>query len=335
MAGALVFLALVDIIGVIMFPDVAALLFWAIVSLQLLLIGRLGLLEGSWGYLLAELAHCLVVFIVFMPMLMCQYLSTDGGPLRYVSAILVSVALVPVLFESVRSSRRLILTLLGCACGLLLVIPLTHGFAVDRPRVTFVACIADADHGRTFWYTKNLYATTLDEYSQQFVTDGQPVESIRAYLPDYVFDHTGYFKEIHGVSLAAPSMEILHDSIASGYRHVDLRITSFRDAWEVSVFRDPTVHLIDYAVEGVPCKALFGLERGTVDATVLCSYRNLKPDGLKLSVVVAAGKPVILKVRDRSFGILLPPGMKPMTDSMIPRIDYGANTTTVLKTFEF
>jgi hypothetical protein len=247
--------------------------------------------------------------------------------------LLLAIILLPVVYALIHEHRKVVFSIMGLAFLLLLLIPLADSFSDKKPRLTYVSAVYDGDRNTSFWLTNNLYSTDLDEYSAQFVKEGAKQESIRKFIPDYLYDFDAYFTPIGIDTLPAPQMEVMKDSTSNEYRYLDLRIKSLRDAWEISIFKNPELDVLEYSLDGIKCEPLFGINYTNTDKRILCHYRNPRKEGIGLSLKVKAGEKVMLKIRDRTYGIPLKSEIKPMPDYMIPRVDYGANTTTVIRTF--
>lgn len=125
----------------------------------------------------------------------------------------------------------------------------------------------------------------------------------------------------------------MKDSVSGEYRYLDVRIKSVRDAWEITAYKNPELEVLEYSVNGKKYQDQFSIRYTNTNQRILCVYRNPRKEGITLSLKIKAGEKVTLKVRDRTYGIPMKPGMKQMPEDMIPWIDYGANTTTVTKTY--
>jgi hypothetical protein len=332
--GILAFLNLYTLIAAWISPHYSAIIVWIVFALQALLVVRFVLKESYRTFVVTEILYAGLIVLLLVPAMSAQSGSDDNELFRYASAILFTLALLPVFYDAMLRHQKSITAVFGLTSVLLLTVAVSEDFGVKHPRVTYVSCNADADHGNAFWYIRNLYKSGLDGYSQQFMESDQRQESIRTFIPDYPYNFRGYFTRVDSMILAPPTVEMLKDSVSGGYRYLDVRIKSVRDAWEISVFKDPHLEVFEYALDGKPYGDQFSLHYTNTDSSLLCHYRNPRREGITLSFKVKAGEDVNLKIRDRTYGIPMRQGKRQMSDAEIPWIDYGANTTTVIKTFQ-
>ncbi len=330
--GVLVFLNVVVLTASFINPDVASMIAWVLLMLQILLFVRSEINRSPSVPLAVAIAYSSVAIALILPMMIATFLSNDEELLRYLPAVVFSVALLPVLCDALLEKRKIFVSFLGVATLTLLVVPLADDFDFEKPRVTYVSCISDADRGKSLWLVRNLYKSDFDDYSKQFLREGQRAESIRKYIPDYPYDYSGHFTEMDSTQLAAPTLEVESDSVSKGFRYLKLRVKSSRNAWEMVILKNPELDVIKYAIDGVPCKALIG-EYTKTDSSLLCVYRNLRNDGLILSMTVKADEKIALKLKDKTYGIPIRAGMRRMSEAMIPWVDYDAHKTSVIKTF--
>lgn len=331
--SVLCFISVILIITSLLFKDIAGILLAAIIPLQVMLLARLFLRKPLVVHLLLNMVYAFVTITLLVPFIINQFQEDDGNILKPVSGILFAIFLLPLLFEIFQERKKIFSLITGTAAIILIGVPLMGDYEYSKPKVTYVSCYSDADNNKYAWYVRDLYGSGFDEYSKQFLKENQIAEPIKKYIPTYPYQFDGYFTEIHNVVFNPPTLEVLRDSLSGEYRYLELKIKSMRNAWEISVFKNRELEVGEYSIDGIKCESLFGQKFVNTDSLVLCNYRNPRKDGITLSLKVKAGEKILLKVRDRTYGIPMELGMQPMPEYMIPWVDYGANSTTVTKTF--
>ena len=288
----------------------------------------------STRHLIPFLAASLISIILLLPLVMFSFGSTPSDLMQYIPAVILIVAVMPVIFQIINRRKVVFLAVFGLAAIVPLAIALADDFRAENPRITHVSHLQDADGGRSFWITQKLYRSGLDDYSSQFVSDSQEIQSIRDYISDYPYDYEAYVTPVEAEMLPAPRLEVLEDSTTDGIRTLELHISTMRNAWEISAYKNPDLEVIEYKVNGVECKPLFGLHSSSADETSLFHFHNVPEWGLLVQLKVKAGIPVRIRLTDTTYGLPEVQGIDKMPDYIIPLIDWGADKTNVTKTYD-
>ena len=228
-----------------------------------------------------------------------------GGP---VAAVLLAIALLfvlPLVAElSGAPTRRAVRGVVGAASVAAVVVALTAtGLVVNRdgatlPRQESVQYAVDTDTGEAIWTSGR---TPVSEWSTQLL--GEKTALLGETMP-WFGSGTRYVAEAPTAPVAAPTVEVLADEVEGARRTLTLRVTSERGAAAHGVW------LRGSAVNGA---SLDGVELTTTpvgDWDFGLQLEGVGPAGYQLSLVVAPGNPIELRVADRSFDLDAVPGFE-------------------------
>ncbi|MBM3745756.1 MAG: hypothetical protein FJW34_08150 [Acidobacteria bacterium] len=200
----------------------------------------------------------------------------------------------------------------------------TARFSPEHPGHNSVFYALDADSGMARWASAD---RKVDEWTAQFFPS-----SSRGPVPGFPRDRL-----LNGpapaVKLAAPEVQVVEDRIAGTARWLTLLVRSPRRAVNLQLTVAAEAQLQAVEVNG---KKLGGAGAATRARTI--AYRGLPPEGVRLSLLVTAGKPVQLTVLDQSYG--LPEGLQgsyhPRPAHLIPfGGPYSADATVVARTYRW
>jgi hypothetical protein len=204
--------------------------------------------------------------------------------------------------------------LAGVGIVVLMAVGSTVAFDTEHPRFTSIFYRVD-ESGVARWQTVD----RIDEWTGQFLQ-----EDVRQPFQDAYFPQMGVRATIVGaapqVRLAAPVIDVLHDTTTGDRRTVRLRLRSPRGAQVVSLLVHSVVGGLTAGVDGLPLQSW--------DTTILdgsavrwwFDYYAPPPSGVVVTLRFAAGPAVLLRAVDFSYGVPpplagrydgRPPGMLP------------------------
>ena len=197
----------------------------------------------------------------------------------------------------------------------------------DRPLQTSINYYFDADNSKAYWVSENLES---DVWNIQFFQHGVK-EPLREIYPHA--ERLRLKAEAPIVSLPSPEATICSDTILENRRHVELLITSQRDAAFCEIYFQRDSNLIFSSVNGLPVNP--DAYMNWPGEYCELSYHNIKSQPLNLKFIYDANKQLELFITERSLGIPEMEGFKPMPKSIIPSTGYNSYQTIVKKTWCF
>lgn len=242
----------------------------------------LGLLPATLAAAVAVLVLAPIV-LLFFPAL---GLATGAAPALF--AVLLGLALLPVLDHAVPSSRRAALPALGAF--VVAVACVGVGLVVDRfddahPEPTQLMYALDADTRTAWWASQE---ATPSAWTSRYVGAHEDLSRSFAMLPPGVW--TG---AATAADLPAPRVTVVTDRTAGGQRTLTVRIEPQRE-----------VRLVDLSAGGIVRAVVEGRDVPVgADGAFHATLHAPGDDGVELQVTVAAGAEVQLRVADGSDGL--------------------------------
>ena len=208
-----------------------------------------------------------------------------------------------------------LLPLLACA-GLLVGGALSAGFSAAQPQPNSLMYAQNAMDGKAYWVSDD---AELDSWSGRVFSAKPHRQALKdIYGPNAV---ATWVQPAPPLTAAAPTIRVLSDSSAGGKRSLSLEIASPRQAPELVANVDGA------AIESFD---ISGLDRAAAPVAAARSRIGAYAMGatpLRLELVVKAGHPFVVRVRDRSYGLPASAGTRPATMIVQP---FGASDTTAM-----
>ena len=230
--------------------------------------------------------------LLFLPAL---GLATGAAPALF--AILLGLALLPVLDGLVPRGRRSLLPALGA--GVVAVACVGVGLVVDQfdeehPLPTQLMYALDADSGDAWWVSSEI---SPSGWTGQFVSEHEDVHATFPLLGADVW--TG---QAEAADLAAPEVTTDSDTTTDGVRTLELTITPQRDVRLVS---------LTIADGGVQSAQIEGRDVPVADGTLAAVFNAPPADGLHVTLTFSGDDEAVLQVADGSDGLEDLPGFEP------------------------
>jgi peptidase M28-like protein len=273
-------------------------------------------------------AGAIPAILLLVPMI---YLIFMAMTLRMIAVVIFLVVLllgllIPHLYFISRPKSWLLPTALALmSLGFILVGSLTSKFDTSRPKPTNLFYAMNADSERAVWAS---YDQRTDEWTSQFLAKNTERGTLSEYIPS---NYNGFLKsQAPPISLGAPNLTLLEDSINDTTRRLRIRIESTRQAPVVSIYLQSGIEVSEVAINGnrISNNAKSGLA---------LSYFALPQKGIEVVLQVKASEPVRIRAVDLSYGLPELPGephyVRP--GHMIPSIHPYSDSTLVSKTFTF
>lgn len=232
------------------------------------------------------------IVLLFLPAL---GLATGAAPALF--AVLLGLALLPVVDRLVPSGRRALLPAL--VAGVLAVVCVAAGLVVDRfderhPLPTQLMYALDADTGKAWWVSSE---ASPSEWTSQFVSQHEDVHATFPLLGSGVW--TG---EAEAADLPAPVVTTDSDTTADGIRTLELTIAPQRPVRLVS---------LTMADAGVQSAEVEGRDVPVSDGTIAVVFNAPPADGVHVTLTLSGGRDAVLQVADGSDGLENLPGFEP------------------------
>lgn len=248
------------------------------------------------------------IVLLFFPAL---GLATGAAPA--VVAVLLGLALVPVLAVMLPRRRgegpRIGAWTVGGA-GAVAVVALVVGFVVDpfdaeHPEPTRLAYALDADTGEASWVSDE---GTPSDWTAQYV-DGQ--EDLSAPFP--MFGGEVWAGPADAADLPAPVVDVVSDETSGDERTLTL---SVRPGDGDPIGTSDALRYVQLNAAGVGSASLAGREVPVDDDGVLDTRFYTPADGFEVTLTVAAGAPLDLRVVAAGGGLEDLPGFSPRPDDV-------------------
>jgi MFS family permease len=232
------------------------------------------------------------IVLLFLPAL---GLATGAAPALF--AVLLGLALLPVLDRLVPSGRRALLP--GLVAGAVAVVCVGVGLVVDRfdeehPLPTQLMYALDADSGKAWWVSSEVKPSG---WTSQYVSGHEDVASTFPLLGDGVW--TG---KAEAADLPAPEVTTDSDTTSGGVRTLELTIAPQRQVRLVSM---------NVADAGVRSAEVEGRDVPVADGTFDVVFNAPPADGVHVTLTLDPDKAAILRVADGSDGLEDLPGFRP------------------------
>ncbi len=170
------------------------------------------------------------------------------------------------------------------------------------PRLNCLSYGMDFDTGQAYWLSAD---RELDEWTAQFFSGPDGRETMEEFIPG---DSTEYLKApAPAAPFPKPQLDIVSDRVEAGRRILDLRLDSPRDAQRtyLKVTSDVKVHR---------AKVLGHTLRGRRHWQL--NFDILPREGVDLRLEAEPGAPLIINVREVSYGVPTFPSVQPRPDWM-------------------
>ncbi|WP_456845483.1 M28 family peptidase [Cellulomonas sp. P5_C6] len=232
------------------------------------------------------------IVLLFLPAL---GLATGAAPALF--AVLLGLALLPVLDRLVPSGRRALLPAL--VAGALAIVCVGAGLVVDtfdakHPLPTQLMYALDADSGQAWWVSSEV---SPSDWTSQFVSEHQDVHTTFPLLGTGVW--TGAAEP---ADLPAPEVTTASDTTADGVRTLELTVVPQRQVRLVGM------HMSD---AGVRTAEVEGRDVPVSDGTFDVVFNAPPQDGVHVTLTLDADKDAELRVADGSDGLEDLPGFRP------------------------
>jgi hypothetical protein len=343
--GALFWWSILMILVCVYMPGASYLFTWPLLfmlaPLWLMLKGRASEYVSSWeqpstGLLIVLWLCGLPGLVLVTPLLYHVFI---GLTLDYVWVVVMLLVLllgllVPHLSLVARPYRWLLPGAAAVACiGLLLTGVIRPDFDAAHPKPNSIFYGLDANAGTAIWASMD---REPDEWSARFLSAQPQSKPLPAFFS--ATDPFAYLQTAAPVvPLDAPHVELLDDRMNDGVRTLHMRVTSPRQANELTLFLDSKVEVLRASVNGnlidgsnTPALKSF------VDNWILC-YFAVPPEGIDLKAEVRTSEPLKVRVVDLSYGLTKMQGAPSMDrpDGVIPASMPANNSTLVSKSFVF
>lgn len=197
----------------------------------------------------------------------------------------------------------------------------------DRPHPTSLIYLLDTDKNEAYWATTEKHPS---DWTQEKIPMGGALKEIPASVSAFSSKYgtrLRHFHEAPVLSVPAPSVETLHDTIVNGFREIHLQIRPQRDINRLEVFTNP-VQLESAEINGIQLKPNFLQNRGQR----LFTHYVSNNDPTVLKVTLTAGTPLELGIYEASNNVLEYPGLEVRSrpDNQIPT-PFVLNDAVVVK----
>ncbi|HEX7774006.1 MAG TPA: M28 family peptidase, partial [Pyrinomonadaceae bacterium] len=205
-------------------------------------------------------------------------------------------------------------------------------FDEERPKMNSIFYVMNADTNQAVWASVD---EVRDEWTSQYLVGNTVKGSLIDYLP---LTYRGFtIASAPLTSLAAPEAVLLADTTTNGARTLRLHVRSGRRAPFVTVDVGPGTELRRALLDDKPLGGILSEPRRDADIGWTLWHHTVSDDGLKLTLETAAGRPLKIRVTDRTAGLPQLPSVKNIPrPEHIMRAPYPySDTTSISKTFTF
>ena len=289
----------------------------------------------SWQRILALTAGAVPAIIIFPPTLNVMFHFAPTSLIAvtvFIFAVLLSL-LVPQLDLVMGAHKwRLSIAALAVFVGFLAAGSLTASFDAEHPRPNSIAYFQDTAKGGSFWFSRGYEP---DSWTSQFFTEGKEIKyrKVGEFLPLSLFSRTSVITSVApAIGLKPPELKILNDQSDGKTHRVRFNLTSARSANIITM--DVTPRLPIRAITIGEHRILKpAVNRQNKDFWGLVYY-GVPPEGIEITLDLAASQPIRLTFTDQSWGIPDVPGLeiRPRSADMLPmpNFDYGTVVTNGL-----
>ena len=265
-----------------------------------------------------------IIYLVFTAL----GLNSSGAVIILVC--LLAGLLIPQLDLISGSSRWLLPTASALASlAFVIALSLTAGFDERRPKPGTIFYLEDANTREAIWVSN----MGPDEWTSQFISADAEKYELPEYLP---FETTQFLKsKAQVVPLAPPEAILLDDASTDDVRRVRLLVRSSRAATDILIYIDSKAEVRKAVLNGKPIPA-YGSPQDRSTNSLGVHYYAPPVEGIELTLEVKQGRPLGIRVVDRSYGLPETDGtFKPWPDSVMPAKYVYSNSTLVSKSFTY
>lgn len=205
-------------------------------------------------------------------------------------------------------------------------------FDKERPKMNSIFYVMNADTTQAVWASVD---EVPDEWTSQYLVGNTVKGSLVDYLP---LNYRGFtIASAPSSSLEAPEAVLLDDVTTDGARTLRLHIRSRRRAPFVTVDVGPGTEIRRALLDDKPLAGTPSEPRRDADIGWALRYHAVGDDGFKLTLETAAGRPLKIRVTDRSAGLPQLPSVKniPRPEHMMSAPYPYSDTTSISKSFTF
>jgi hypothetical protein len=196
----------------------------------------------------------------------------------------------------------------------------TSGFDATHPGTDHITYQLDANTGQTSWLSSD---QRLDDWTRQFFPTSSGRGPFQARAPT--------------ISLAAPSVTLLSDTMSGNVRTLRVQVASPRHAEHAIVLVETQGEIVAVTLDGQPFDPSVLSEHARHHLQF--TYAALPDKGFELSLSITSTAPVTIRVQDASYGLPTIAGMtirpRPMYLMPAPGDMPLSEGTTVIKSFTF
>lgn len=217
--------------------------------------------------------------------------------------------------------------------GLLLTASLMPSFDAKHPKPNSIFYGLNAETGKAIWASMD---PRPDSWTSQFLSPAAQSKTLPDFFPGYANDRF-LQSDAPAATLAAPSVELLEDSLNAGIRTLRLRVKSVRQAPTLSLYIDSKAEVVKAWLNG---KTLDESNTAAIAESKdqwNMRFFGLPPEGFQFTAEIKSSEPVKIRVVDQSYGLPQIPqqSFAPRPNDMIPSSIPFSDTTLVSKSFTF
>ena len=266
---------------------------------------------------------CLFVPALFLlPSAVKQMYAVFGlSPLVGAAVVLLGLLLgllLPVFSRAFDHSRYAVILAAGiCFVTALIGAHFNSGFTEQHPLQSNVQYQVRADEKKAYWISD---FTTPDDGNKQ-------------YFSNFSIKNDKMQSDAPLLSISAPTIELMKDTIENNLRKIFLHCTSTRNAISMLISIDGKNTASNISIAG-PAGGM-GNKNSTGGSFRMVAYAGLDSAGFDLMVETKPNLPFELTLTDRTIGLPTLNGYSNYPKHIIPGVGWNANTIQVVKRFVF
>jgi hypothetical protein len=288
------------------------------------------------------LLGALPVLTIVAPMLHTLSLAVTiiPAPIWMVLVVMVLGLLTPLLLASLSPGRLWLPSLSSALAAVLLALAFFwFRFTPDYPRMTHLCYGMNCNTGEAWWLSNE---TRLDDWLRWFFPDDKAMGTPGDFRP--AWENLRVRRApAPAADLPQPEVAVLSDTIMDGRRHLALRVVSHRAAPIVHMSIAAGTPVYAASVQGQSLGATDGRNQAPEGRDWALQWRGRSPEGIRLDLVLDAGRSLPFTVRETSFGVPGFPGSQapPRPDNRITQNNviqfwypFHSNQLMTMKSFE-
>lgn len=297
--GALLWFLLLLIVSHIYFPGGSYLLVWPLLSALIAWILKFTLPAEKLSLTKLRLISAVWAapgIILISPLIYQTFVAVGiSQPSLVVVPVTLLLGLLLINFELMASGFKWLLpaaSTLAAVCFIVMAL-LQPDVSQQQPKSNEIFYALNADTGKAVWASGD---ARPDEWTSQFLSSDAPAAPLNDYLP-WLNGEVFLQQAAPAATLAAPEIKVLDDQVQEQTRHIQIRISSAREAATLFIYSG--TELSEAFVNGQPLAKRQDAPAWKKGQMLI--YWAPPREGIELLFKTKSSEPLILKVVDRSF----------------------------------